>query len=194
MAYSSWSVSFNEQPSAAKWNILGTNDASFNDGTGIGDGAILPEHLLAGAGTSWAWQSWTPTLSGWTIGTGGSAQTVAYYQQIGRAVHFMINTTLGTSGASVGGGGITISLPVTAVVPPTTGTASHPVNAVCWYENTGTYNYQGGCVYGSSTTIIPKVWKTDGTYLSDAKDVLTSVPFAWGAGDSMNISGSYRAA
>lgn len=35
MAYSSWSVSFNEQPSAAKWNILGTNDASFNDGTGI---------------------------------------------------------------------------------------------------------------------------------------------------------------
>lgn len=26
---------FGEQPSAAKWNILGSNDASFNDGTGI---------------------------------------------------------------------------------------------------------------------------------------------------------------
>ncbi len=36
MAYASWSVVFGEQPSAAKWNILGTNDASFNDGTGIG--------------------------------------------------------------------------------------------------------------------------------------------------------------
>lgn len=35
MAYTSWSVVFGEQPSAAKWNILGTNDASFNDGTGI---------------------------------------------------------------------------------------------------------------------------------------------------------------
>lgn len=35
MAYSSWSVSFGEQPSTAKWNILGTNDASFNNGTGI---------------------------------------------------------------------------------------------------------------------------------------------------------------
>ena len=37
MAYSAWSVVFGEQwlPSAAKWNILGTNDASFNDGTGI---------------------------------------------------------------------------------------------------------------------------------------------------------------
>lgn len=30
MAYSSWSVVFGEQPSAAKWNILGTNDAQFN--------------------------------------------------------------------------------------------------------------------------------------------------------------------
>ncbi len=35
MAYSSWSVIFGEQPSAAKWNILGTNDAAFNDGSGI---------------------------------------------------------------------------------------------------------------------------------------------------------------
>lgn len=35
MAYTSWSVVFGEQPSSAKWNILGTNDASFHDGTGI---------------------------------------------------------------------------------------------------------------------------------------------------------------
>jgi hypothetical protein len=42
MAYQTWSVVFGEQPSAAKWNILGTNDASFNDGTGIADDAITP--------------------------------------------------------------------------------------------------------------------------------------------------------
>lgn len=30
MAYSAWSVAFGEQPSAAKWNILGTNDAYFD--------------------------------------------------------------------------------------------------------------------------------------------------------------------
>ena len=35
MAYASWSVVFGEQPSTAKWNILGTNDASFANGTGI---------------------------------------------------------------------------------------------------------------------------------------------------------------
>ncbi len=29
MAYTAWSVVFGEQPSASKWNILGTNDAHF---------------------------------------------------------------------------------------------------------------------------------------------------------------------
>jgi len=49
MAYASWSVVFGEQPSAAKWNILGTNDASFNDGTGIGDNAIAARSLATNA-------------------------------------------------------------------------------------------------------------------------------------------------
>lgn len=40
MAYAAWSVVAGEQPTAAKWNILGTNDASFNDGTGIGTSVL----------------------------------------------------------------------------------------------------------------------------------------------------------
>lgn len=53
MAYAAWSVVFGEQPSAAKWNILGTNDASFNDGTGIADATITPSKRTGGfkAGT-----------------------------------------------------------------------------------------------------------------------------------------------
>lgn len=40
MSYQVWSVVFGEQPSASKWNILGTNDAEFNSliqrsGTGL---------------------------------------------------------------------------------------------------------------------------------------------------------------
>jgi hypothetical protein len=40
MTYASWSVVFGEQPSASKWNILGSNDAEFNgliqrNGTGL---------------------------------------------------------------------------------------------------------------------------------------------------------------
>lgn len=53
MSYSSWSVVFGEQPSAAKWNILGENDESFNDGTGFLAGAIqavsLGDHIKFGS-------------------------------------------------------------------------------------------------------------------------------------------------
>lgn len=36
---------FGEQPSAAKWNQLGENDAGFKDGTNIDNGAILSTKL-----------------------------------------------------------------------------------------------------------------------------------------------------
>ena len=45
MAYQEWSVVYGEVPTASKWNILGTNDASFKDGTGIDDDAILMSKL-----------------------------------------------------------------------------------------------------------------------------------------------------
>ena len=51
MAYASWSVVYGEQPSAAKWNILGTNDASFNDGTGIGNNVITSAKIANAAVT-----------------------------------------------------------------------------------------------------------------------------------------------
>lgn len=55
MGYQAWSVVFGEQPSAAKWNILGTNDASFNDGTGLNTGAVQQQvSTLTGAVASGA--------------------------------------------------------------------------------------------------------------------------------------------
>lgn len=46
MAYSADTFVADEQPTTAKWNKLWTNDASFNDGTGIADDAILARHIL----------------------------------------------------------------------------------------------------------------------------------------------------
>lgn len=48
MSYTAWSVVFGEQPTAAKWNQLGSNDAGLKDGTSIDDGAILQRHLGSG--------------------------------------------------------------------------------------------------------------------------------------------------
>ena len=40
MAYAAWSVIAGEQPTTSKWNILGSNDSSFNDGSGFGSGSV----------------------------------------------------------------------------------------------------------------------------------------------------------
>lgn len=45
MAYSADSFVADEVPTTAKWNKLWTNDASFNDGTGIADDAIINRHI-----------------------------------------------------------------------------------------------------------------------------------------------------
>lgn len=51
MAYTAWSVVYGEQPTAAKWNQLGTNDAGFKDGTNIDAGAITTAKIADGAVT-----------------------------------------------------------------------------------------------------------------------------------------------
>lgn len=38
----------NEQPTTAKWNLIGSNDASFNNGNGFEDGIIVNRHIGAG--------------------------------------------------------------------------------------------------------------------------------------------------
>lgn len=43
--YAAWSVTAGEQPTTAKWGILGQNDASFNTGVGFNDGIIAWRHL-----------------------------------------------------------------------------------------------------------------------------------------------------
>lgn len=45
MAYTAWSVVFGEQPTAAKWNQLGTNDAGFKDGTNFDADIIKSKHI-----------------------------------------------------------------------------------------------------------------------------------------------------
>lgn len=80
MSYVAWSVVFGEQPTASKWNILGTNDASFNDGTGIADDAILARHIAnlavsnaQMAADTWLWEklvSVTLGSAGDTLSTG----------------------------------------------------------------------------------------------------------------------------
>lgn len=90
MAYASWSVVFGEQPSAAKWNILGQNDAVFNNGTG------LPS---AGADVAAIDVDQTTTSTSFTdLATAGPAVTVTI-GATGKA-HVAVYARLNNSGAN----------------------------------------------------------------------------------------------
>lgn len=111
MAYVAWSVVFGETPSASKWNILGTNDQSFNDGTGIGALAVVGASIAALAITNaklnnatgelgGVWQNWTPTISN---GGGSISATVnwAKYMVIGKTIIW--NASISITSVSAGG-------------------------------------------------------------------------------------------
>lgn len=167
MAYASWSVVFGEQPSAAKWNILGTNDAYF-------DG-------LVGSGTAWA--SWTPTFGNLSGGT----LNYSVYQQIGNNVFFRLKYTLGGAGVA---GSVSFTAPVTAVA----GIASDTITSVCTYTDaTDGLDRVGGCDFFDVNTIALRATRADGTYASYAA-LAAGVPFTWANNDVIICSGIYEAA
>lgn len=92
MAYAAFSVVFGEQPSAAKWNILGTNDASFNDGTGIATSAITTAKIANAAITS---EKLAPTIYQNLSVSYPSISSAAYTDVTGS--NFSVTTTATTT-------------------------------------------------------------------------------------------------
>lgn len=187
MSYTAWSVVFGEQPSAAKWNILGTNDASFNDGTGIGNAAIKPVHLATGLSSStWAWQTYSPTLTGLSGGTTNWAK----YMQIGKTVFVSFKYTLAGAGVS-GATGITLPVTATSDYAALAGAENGEMlqSTVAFID--AAVNYYGGFVAAYSTTAVRFRYHN-----TSANLVATSstVPHTWGTGDFIVARFCYEAA
>lgn len=165
--------------------VITTSNSITNNGA-VAAGAIIPNSLVASAGTGWAWQSWTPTFTNWTIGSGGSAGTTAKYVQIGKTVFYRIKTTLGNTGESVTGS-ISFSLPLTANAGY--GIADPMSNIV--RMGAAATGYMGYVYIGSSTTgtLIPL--SASGSYVADSA-TSSSVPNTWTAGDYFVAQGFYE--
>ena len=145
------------------------------------DGSILPEHLVAATGTSWAWQSWSPSYTDISVGNG---TVVAQYSQVGKSVNFLWSLVAGTTTTIASG--FTISLPVTA--SSTFNVAQLPIGTALLRDVSVPVVYGGWTSVDSSTTVCTVRWN-DGT-----ANISGTFPITEAVGDIMNVCGTFWAA
>lgn len=168
---------------------LNIKDAKLNSNnsvvtSNITDSAVTPNKLLAGTGTGWTWQTWSPTLTNLTLGNGVQ---VAKYIQIGKTVFFQWDFTLGNT-SSVGSNP-TITFPVATV-------STYGVNRVVGtgYGNANTANAPLWANWQSTTTFNINVYTASGTYVTGITNATAAIPGTWATNGSMSIEGFYEAA
>jgi len=185
MAYAVFSVVFGEQPSAAKWNILGSNDASFNDGTGIGAGTLTPEKLTSGTGTDWDWSSFAPS---WTNITAGNGTSTGYYIQHGKTVFGFVSLLFGST-TTVDGTGVSVTAPVT---PDTNFQDQYNTLGGGSLLDNGTALFGAMAMIDSTTTEI-NIRATDESSTGRLTELSSTSPFTWTTSDEIHFRFTYWA-
>lgn len=158
------------------------------------DGSILPEHLVTSSGTSWVWQSWTPTLTNITAGNG---TTVAKYTQIGKTIHFQFSFTAGATSSS--SGVIRMTLPTSMSSNYRilgAGDSGNGYMANIVYANVGVAGNYGICQIYDADELVLQVQLASGTYVAaGAIDMdASAVPFQLATADNIFVWGTYEAA
>lgn len=182
------SASSHASGATVRMQVVAEHFEALQDGTALAASSIVPNKLFTGTGTTWAWQSWTPTWTNLTVT--GSTLNYAKYTQIGKTVHFKISLTLG--GGNVPSGSVSVSTPTTMA----TLTAAEPIQSTCFFVDTGTDVKIGVLKYATTTTLALHAVTSDATYAgAPAGSVVTStVPFTWANTDIIILTGTYEAA
>ena len=136
----------------------------------------------AAPAASYAYQSWTPTLTNLTLGNGTMS---GRYIQIGKFVHATLNLTWGSTTSATGT--FTFSSPVTMATPNNT------YIGTCRLLDNGVQNYPGMVLIATSTTLIPFAQYVANTW-SEASNLAPTSPFTWGTGDNLAFSITFEAA
>lgn len=166
-----------------KDGALATNNSVVT--TNITDAAVTPAKLLAGTGTGWAWQTWTPTFTNLTVGNG---TLTAFYIQTGKTVICRIRFSLGTLSSI--SGSISFTVPVTA----SAGVAAVQTSlGVVHYDDVGVAGYTGSFDLLSTTSVALYVGGAAGTYVNSVPANAT-VPLAFSTGDFFSGIFIYEAA
>lgn len=183
--YSAQTFVAGEMPTTAKWNLLWSNDQSFNSGNGFNDGILMPRHFSnngtpnTSLDTYVAWTSYTPT---WTAFTVGNGTVNAKFQQVGKTVNFKIDVIAGSTTAATAS--VVVSLPVPAAA------------LVGAAEPAGLTNYNGffgPFVLNNTTSGIIRWYQLSGSGIIQY-NIGPSSPSALSAGSEVHVFGSYEAA
>ncbi len=153
----------------------------------IADAAVTPAKLIAGTGSGWTWQTWSPTWTNLTIGNG----TVNYanYIQTGKTVVFRLRVTFGNT-TTIGGTPVSFTLPVALNAATTTNVDT--IGYTVQLYDTNVTNYVGGLRVFSSTAVSISAMPV-GAYVN-LSDMSATVPFAWNSGDIFTVTAYYEAA
>lgn len=189
---------YGETPSAAKMQYIWDNDYALADGTGIeddaiiarhiGDGEVVPEALVAGAGTSWVWQSHTPTFANFTLGNG----SIDYkYVRIGKSIINRFKLKLGST--SVMGSTPTMSLPVTSQ-SAANGYDTDQYLGVARLLDAGVSGYPAHVIWRSTTTVGFYGVGVSGATYGNEFGLSSGTPFSWGNNDQIYGTFIYEAA
>lgn len=157
----------------------------------ITDAAVTPAKLIAGTGSSWTWQSYTPTWTNLTVGNGTVA---AKYTQIGKTVFgdvsFIMDSTSSVSGA------VSLTVPVTAASRYSGANNRFYALTGIIRDLSGAVAYEVVGTFSNSTTAISLFAIASGGTYSSLAPVTATVPMTWvpADNDSLFISFSYEAA
>jgi hypothetical protein len=129
-----------------------------------------------------AWTSYTPTISGGSVGNG---TLTSFYKQIGKTVFVRFKFTLGSTSTV---NGFQISRPVTSVTVPSTS-----MIGLAGLRDAGVAGYVGTVADYDTTKFYVTNLKTDSTY-AGPPEIGTTTPFTWGTGDEIAFTCVYEAA
>jgi hypothetical protein len=138
----------NQLAAVLNGNVDSTNLADNAVATAkIADSAVTPAKLLTGTGSSWVWQTWSPTLTGFSVNPPNASYS---YAQVGKSVMLNIAALGGTSNSNA----VTFTLPVAAATR-----TNNVVNAWCRAQDNGVIGTNPGLVEFSSAATVATVYK-----------------------------------
>ena len=132
-----------------------------------------------------AWTSFTPTLSGWTIGNGSFS---AAYSQIGRVINVRGKFTGGSTTVAASFFDMTFPVAANAFYD----TTKQPLISANYYDTSAGALFPCSGIWISTTVRIVAI-TASGTFAGVA-DMSGTVPVTYGTGDTINFSYSYEAA